>query len=500
MTFSFPRREKRIGYDYVTPVRLWEEEDIGAKVVDPHQNFDEEVVDPNHVYSNWHLLPDLLLERIFQFLTLSERHTASQVCYNWSRAFDFPRVWYTFELYDTLLTKRKFNYCAGWQKLLDHIRASVFLTKKGSHIRTLIFQPMNNLFNLYEFLNISLYLHHHCPGTLNYVHTVRFQFACHVIDRSEELVFGTGGQILAMFKQVMGVFAMLHTLELRDLLLDGCEGMTLLDDVCVTCCETLKTLVLINLTKMSHPILHPAAFVNLKTLIISPQNISDDLMELIGQSRLRNLHIVQNKYTEHGKSLSYKVWKVCRRSNPYLRVHLQVEGPCKKEIIWQPRAAVKSVVYDSPYAKISPCIMMATVEMYKQDLEVFAHMQLPRFHMPSSFHERADSSLLLLVRQAPYIHTLVVREKVSTATVLLLAHTAKNLIYFYIRRNAIMLKADWPYNPDWTPEFYAWLCKNARSYEAMEREVSQILGHRWQALTDKQFKMIKLDLNKSLYL
>ncbi|MPC78525.1 hypothetical protein E2C01_073013 [Portunus trituberculatus] len=191
---------------------------------------------------------------------------------------------------------------------------------------------------------------------------------------------------------------------------------------------------------------------------------------------------------------------MCRRGNPYLRVHLQLEGSCKKEIIWQPRAPVKSVVYDSPYAKISPRIMMATVEMYKQDLEVFAHMQLPRFHMPSSFHERADSSLLLLVRQSPYIHTLVVREKVSTATVLLLAHTAKNLIYFYVRRNAIMLKADWPYNPDWTPEFYAWLCKNARSYEAMEREVAQILGHRWQALTDKQFKMIKLDLNKSLYL
>ncbi|MPC73984.1 hypothetical protein E2C01_068328 [Portunus trituberculatus] len=54
--------------------------DIGAKVVDPHQNFDEEeVVDPNHVYSDWHLLPDLLLETIFQYLTLSERHTASQL-------------------------------------------------------------------------------------------------------------------------------------------------------------------------------------------------------------------------------------------------------------------------------------------------------------------------------------------------------------------------------------------------------------------------------------
>lgn len=44
-------------------------------------------------------------------------------------------------------------------------------------------------------------------------------------------MFGTGGQILAMFKQVLGVFAMLHTLELRDLLLEGCEGLHLLDDV-----------------------------------------------------------------------------------------------------------------------------------------------------------------------------------------------------------------------------------------------------------------------------
>ena len=61
----------------------------------------------------------------------------------------------------------------------------------------------------------------------------------------------------------------------------------------------------------------------------------------------------------------------------------------------------------STMLQISPRIMMATVEMYKQDLEVFAHMQLPRFHMASSFHERADSSLLLLVRQSPYIHTLV---------------------------------------------------------------------------------------------
>lgn len=51
--------------------------------------------------------------------------------------------------------------------------------------------------------------------------------------------------------------------------------------------------------------------------------------------------------------------------------------------------------------------MMQLVELYHSDLEVFAHKQLPRFHMPRSFHDRADSSLILLARQCPYLHTLV---------------------------------------------------------------------------------------------
>lgn len=44
-------------------------------------------------------------------------------------------------------------------------------------------------------------------------------------------MFGTGGQILSKFKELMGLFALLKTLELRDLLLEGCEGLQLLDEV-----------------------------------------------------------------------------------------------------------------------------------------------------------------------------------------------------------------------------------------------------------------------------
>ncbi|XP_069187995.1 uncharacterized protein [Procambarus clarkii] len=448
-----------------TRVKLWDPflfDEKGSKTL--YYTIDErDDEDPNHEYSSWHILPDLILEQVFQYLSLEERHSASQ-------------------------------------KLLDHHRATLFLTKKGEHIRSLIIKPMNNLFNLYEFLNISYYLNDKFPSILGQVHTLRFHFECHIAERSEEVVFGTGGLMLSMFKRVLGILPALKTLEIKDLLLNTTDGLQLLDDVCVTCCETLQTLILINITKVGLTLLHPGVFINLRTLAISPQNISEELLQLLEDTALRNLFIIQNKYTENCRSISYKAWRQCRQKNPKLRVHLCIEGNSRMDIVHQLCAPVKSIVYDSPYARITTSMMLTNVEFYKHDLEVFAHKQLPRFYMPRSFHDRIDSSLLLLVRQCPYIHTLAVREKVSTATVLLIAHSAKNLQFFYVRRNAILLKADWPMNPNWTPVFYTWLCKSALSYEAMECEVSQILGYRWQALTDKQFKNMQINLEKTKFM
>nr|XP_027226980.1 uncharacterized protein LOC113818956 [Penaeus vannamei] len=64
----------------------------------------------------------------------------------------------------------------------------------------------------------------------------------------------TGGEILQMFKRLLGILTKLKTLELRDLLLEGADGLQLL--VCVECCETLQTLILVNITKHSHCLLH----------------------------------------------------------------------------------------------------------------------------------------------------------------------------------------------------------------------------------------------------
>ena len=50
-----------------------------------------------------------------------------------------------------------------------------------------------------------------------------------------------------------------------------------------------------------------------------------------------------------------------------------------------------------------------------------------------------------------------------------------------------------------TTEFYEWLKRSSRSYEAMEKEVSQILGFRWYALNDKQYKLTPININIPYY-
>lgn len=136
--------------------------------------------------------------------------------------------------------------------------------------------------------------------------------------------------------------------------------------------------------------------------------------------------------------------------------------------------------------------------MYKYTLSTYGHEILPRFTCSKSFHSRADSLLLLMVRQCPNLTNLIVREKVSTSTVILLAKTGQNLRTFYVRRNAVIIRCDWPWNPEWSEEFYRWLQATSRSYELTEIEVSKILGKPWSMLSDKQFHRATVNVREGL--
>ncbi|PSN51058.1 hypothetical protein C0J52_01522 [Blattella germanica] len=465
---------------------------------------DVETDDSKITYSNWAYLPDLILEKVFSYLSMRERYYASQVCRTWYRAFHLPYVWSTFVLDDSTLTRRKFNYYYGWQHVLDHMRTQNCITNVGRKFRKLVFGPMMNFFNLYEFMNMLSYFVERPEENVmeaTDIKSLRFIFPCNmaVPEESERArIFGTGGRLLEALKRLMGNLAALRHLELIDLMLEPREAQHLLDEVCTLCCLSLRTLTLINTTKLQYQILHAGVFLNLQVLMISPQNLGEDLVQLLGYTNLRHLHIVQNRYTPGDiniRPIPGRVWRQCRRNNTSLAVHLEMEGARDRDVLWQDRAPVHSILYNSRHIKMVTESVLTAIDMYKLDLHVYGHRGLPRFYMAKSFHERVDSLLVLLCRQCPYLHTLMVRERISTATVLLLAHTAPNLHYLYIRRNAVILRCDWPQSPEWSHEFYQWLRSASRSYENTEKEVSQILGYPWSMLTDHQFKLTHINLH-----
>lgn len=89
---------------------------------------------------------------------------------------------------------------------------------------------------------------------------------------------------------------------------------------------------------------------------MSPQNLGDDLIELLGYTALRHLHILQNKYTPNDPTflgISKKSWKVCRTNNRKLSVHLQLQTTKEKRLIWQECAPVKTILFDSPAMGVS---------------------------------------------------------------------------------------------------------------------------------------------------
>jgi len=474
--------------------RIWQEKQNRKK-----ENPDK----PRTVFSGWMFLPDLILEHIFKFLTYRERLNASLSCIRWQQVFFNTSVWSHLQVKgDTMCEYRWVIAQRDYEATVDTMRVSNALNAIGEKLKCLSFLPHENLHNIVTFQEVVCRWCSVNRKKLPNIKCFVYVFPCDFAKKRNEVeIYGTGGMILQNMKNLLQCLPGLERLELVDLQLNGTDGEHVLDEVSDVCRFSLKTLKIVNITRMPLSMLAVSSFANLRCLIISPHNLGDDLVENISSMfKLRNIHIVSNAYSECVPTpVDYRIWKQCRKRHPRLRVHLVTEGKHKKDLTYQTRAPVKSLVYDTPYTRANQCSVNLAVELYKTDLEVYCHRGLPRFTRSRSFHSRADSAYLYLVRQCPYLHTLMIRERISSSTVLLLAYTGKNIRYFHIRRNAIILKCDWPKSPDWSDEFYSWLKRSSKSYSDMEREVSQILGFRWYALNDKQFKLTHVNLNFQYY-
>ncbi|XP_039436967.1 uncharacterized protein LOC120418586 [Culex pipiens pallens] len=460
--------------------------------------------------SPWCDLPDHIMERIFAHLSIRERYYASLTCFSWYQSFALPNVWSNFLVEDETLARLKFNYYSGWQPVLDHSRTQNCLLSVGKLFRGLDFRPLVSFNNMYQFMTLMSWaieqnhkqkVPREWAGCGLRIKSLNYIFPCNMAsseDPESIKLFGTGGQLLASLKRLMTNLTNLQTLKLVDLMLERYEANHLLDEVLESGCLVLKRLYLINVTMVHCPIMHIGLFLNLQVLVVSPQNIDDDVLTLLADSRVRHLYLFQNRYTPAAIAISpcsVRGWRLLRRDNPNLRVHLRAESTSgAAEILLQPEPApVHSMIYQSPRTMITSDKLLAAVDVYKYTLAVYGHEMLPDFTSPVEFQDRVDSLLVLMARSCPELAVLMIRERISTATLLIIARTAQNLHHLYVRRSQLVEECDWPKNPDWTDEYYQWLRVSSASVEATEQEISQILEvENWRALSDEHYKMTSL--------
>ncbi|XP_074650713.1 uncharacterized protein LOC141905649 [Tubulanus polymorphus] len=438
---------------------------------------------------DWEYLPSLLLEEIFSLLPMKDRYSCSLVCKSWQESVFSRSVWRTMIITDRSFTRRKFTMYKGYSRELEHKRIQRCLGRVGHLFSSIVFTPISDFYNLYEILHVLVafqeFFDEYPMPLLDAFH---FTFSCESRGQSGTFVYGTGGQIFAEFRKFLANLRGIKYLKLNQLLLGNADAQVLLADLTRNCADTVVTLEMLNSSQDNCPQFHVPMFHVLQTLTISPHNLNDEIIIMLSQNGLPELVITQDQYTP--KTLipvSPEAWYEARKICSRMRVKLQVIGQSREDILHQIGAPVNAVVYETPYTLISASSVITTADLYGDTLQFYGHKCLPRTHNGRSFNERADSSLLLLVRSCSKLQTLVVRDRVSTATVLLIARECRQLQTFYVRLNAVIKRMDWPREPNWSPEFYNWLKTNSRSYERMQEEVSKIFGENWRPLTDKEF-------------
>lgn len=120
-----------------------------------------------------------------------------------------------------------------------------------------------------------------------------------------------------------------------------------------------------------------------------------------------------------------------------------------------------------------------------------------RIYIPRSFSERADTTYIGLVKTCRYLHTLAIKQRISTASCLLIAYygTRNGLKNFYLRRNCVILRNEYRKHRfvemgDDNGQIHEWLEKNCRQYDRVEAAVSQLFQRSWKMLSDWEYNNI----------
>lgn len=518
---------------------------------------------------DWEMTPDLILEKIFSYLGTRERLNSALTCQRWFECmFTSAKVWQTLDFDERKFARRKLNMASRrMQYEIESRRVQLCLKTVGRFFRKIVVKPTSNFYNLYKFLQIlASFLSFFDEYPMPVCYSFEFTFACSArVHRSNEVagenqganndgpnggpfidemyVFGTGGQILETTRTLLGAFHNLTHVALCNLLLETEDAECLLEPLVIGCSESLRSLNLRNCSKQPCAVRDVFAFSQLHTLTLSAANIDDDFVIriVLELTNLRTLAIETDQFAVlETPRVDSATWQFLKSQTDAakrpVRVRLSVTGTFRTEMHTPDGAPVDCVAFCSPYAYLSDSCALRIADRYCETLETFAQFGLPRRisnghrRHKASFHERIDTALVSLVRVCSHLRTLVICERISTCTLLVLAtelqrHNVNATLNYvasrfrncsgspsanegeddaqtieiasarriFVRRNALVKRFDWPRRSDWDAVYYDWLKRASRSYDETQREVAELLNYDFHFLSDRQFVALTLE-------
>ena len=228
---------------------------------------------------------------------------------------------------DKSFTYRRFNLYRGYQLDINHRKLQMCLTRIGHHVKHLVIRENANYHNLGEVLRVlETFLNFFDEYPMPHLETFHFTFACEARDLEGSTVIGTGGQMLESVKRVLSSLEDIKRLVVNELHLEVRDAPGLLDSVVRKCGDSLEYLEIVNVTKDRYPMFYAAMFCNLRKLVISPQQLTHDvLMHLLHGTQIEDLVILQNQFTVAPESISHMTWfdvKQIKPGNTFLFVNV----------------------------------------------------------------------------------------------------------------------------------------------------------------------------------
>ncbi|CAJ0955244.1 unnamed protein product, partial [Mesorhabditis belari] len=449
----------------------------------------------------WADLPLPLLEQIFEILPIKYKGRAAQACFSWYCALKSDRCWRYFQYKDDIFVRRKFTQHSGWQNHIDHYRIRFLTAKVVTKWHRFEVIPVANLSNMYEFLrtisNFSEYYERNAgEEPLSGLRSFRFHWemliqkaALNQFNRDESSRqedqnekhkpdevrdIGTGGTMLE------GIwFFLQHLYGLKIWLFFN---------------EKLEEFYLLNATLYRKSIMYLGLFLNLRKLVVSPQHIDDDSLILIGDLQyLKTFMLVQTEKTSEERSCSRQAWEKFKESNrKRTKLYLVLSGRCKKEMLIQMGAPVHSIIWENYIGQLTKDLAQQIYSEYFETLTEFIQKGLERKKRENKFSERADIPAVEIMNHCTQLQYFALRERISTATALILALKAKEMCCkLCIRQNALLKRNCWP-STDFI--FYGikvsrkWILNICFDYDLTAEKILEITRDTRCIMNDQQYK------------